>query len=105
MGGRLFVQCMAGGLVPRNPPEQGSRSTRGVNRRRPRFGLGSLHAPGLPRLCPIAAAPALVGRTPPHPKSGGNSFSISKLRPTPVSGTEPTKIVAGRMNLSAGCCD
>jgi len=27
MGGRLSVQCMAGGLVPRNPPELGSKST------------------------------------------------------------------------------
>jgi hypothetical protein len=77
MGGRLSVQCMAGGLVPRNPPEQGSRSTRGVNRRRPRFGLGSLHAPGLPRLRPIAAAPALVGRTRRTRGRGENSFSIS----------------------------
>jgi hypothetical protein len=99
--GRPAVRTMHGRRVgssesARTGVEVHPAASTGVTPLRPRVSARA-------RIAPIAGRPRRRDR--PHPKRGGNSFSISQLRPRPVSATGPAKIVAGRMNLSAGCCD
>lgn len=69
MGGRLSVQCMAGGLVPRNPPELGSNPPRGVNRRDASSASGICTRSDRPDCVPRAASlPSSPG--PPAPEAG-----------------------------------
>ena len=85
------VQCMAGGLVPRNSVRKhGSKSTpqRQLRRYLPvRPATGSARAADCPDCAPMLP-PRRRRQDPPPRAASANSFSINQLGPTPVSGPE-----------------